>query len=269
MLLSPLSEAEATGCGPPWLVVVHGGSSGHRWWLGVESMIVGVLQPEVRPLQEQYQYVFPAETPSGLPPLRGIEHQIDLVPGSVLPNRPSYRCDHDATKELQKQSDELINKGFVRESLSPCVVLAFFVPKKDGTWRMCIDSRAINNIIVKWIYVDQDKVEAIKSWPIPKNITKVRGFHGLASFYRRFINNFSVVAAPITECMKKELYKDDPDFYEDWLAQIEGTKIQGTKFLLQKGFMFHGNKLCVPRGLYMDLLIKEVHSSGLGGHFGV
>ncbi|XP_074299674.1 uncharacterized protein LOC141630824 [Silene latifolia] len=56
----------------------------------------------VKPLIEQYQDVFPAEVPSGLPPLRGIEHQIGLMPGSVLPNRPAYRCDPAATKELQK-----------------------------------------------------------------------------------------------------------------------------------------------------------------------
>ncbi|XP_074315580.1 uncharacterized protein LOC141651781 [Silene latifolia] len=58
------------------------------------------LPAEVRPLLEHYQDVFPAEFPSGLPPLRGIEHQIDLVRGSVLPNRPAYRCDPDATREL-------------------------------------------------------------------------------------------------------------------------------------------------------------------------
>ncbi|XP_074318604.1 uncharacterized protein LOC141655422 [Silene latifolia] len=67
----------------------------------------------------------------------------------------------------------------------------------------------------------------------------------------------------------KDMYKDDPDFYEDWLAQTEGTKIQGTKFFLHKGFLFHGNKLCVPRGSYRDLLIKKVHSSGLESHLGV
>ncbi|XP_074265516.1 uncharacterized protein LOC141587954 [Silene latifolia] len=44
---------------------------------------------KAKPLIAQYQDVFSTELPSGLPPLRGIEHQIDLVPGSVLPNRPA------------------------------------------------------------------------------------------------------------------------------------------------------------------------------------
>ncbi|XP_074288671.1 uncharacterized protein LOC141613825 [Silene latifolia] len=92
---------------------------------------------EVQPLIKKYKEVFPTELPSGLPPLRGIEHHIDLVPGSVLPNRPAYRCDPTTTKELQHQIEELMTKGFVRESLSPVCKTALSVPKKDGSWRMC------------------------------------------------------------------------------------------------------------------------------------
>jgi hypothetical protein len=302
------------------------------------SVVVSLLQ--------EYEDVFPNDVPSGLPPIRGIEHQIDFVLGATIPNRPAYRSNPEETKELQRQVEELMAKGHVRESMSPCAVPVLLVPKKDGTWRMCVDCRAINNITVKYrhpiprlddmldelhgsciftkidlksgyhqirmkegdewktafktkyglyewlvmpfgltnapstfmrlmnhalrafigrfvvvyfddilvyskdlnehinhlqcvldvlrkeklyanlkkcsfcmekvvflgyvisakgIEVDEEKVKAIKEWPTPKSITEVRSFHGLASFYRRFVKNFSTLAAPLTEIVKKSV----------------------------------------------------------------
>ena len=59
--------------------------------------------------------------------------------GATIPNRPAYRSNLEETKELQKQISELKEKGYVRESMSPCTIPVILVPKKDGTWRMCVD----------------------------------------------------------------------------------------------------------------------------------
>jgi hypothetical protein len=97
------------------------------------------LPSVVADLLQDFEDVFPQETLAGLPPIRGIEHQIDLIPGAALPNRPPYQTNPEETKEIQRQVQELLDKGFVHESLSPCDVPVILVPKKDGSWRMCVD----------------------------------------------------------------------------------------------------------------------------------
>jgi hypothetical protein len=59
------------------------------------------LPSVVLDLLQDFKDVFPDEIPAGLPPLRGIEHQIDLVPGASLPNHPAYRTNPEETKEIQ------------------------------------------------------------------------------------------------------------------------------------------------------------------------
>jgi hypothetical protein len=108
------------------------------------------LPPAVANVLEEYLDVFPSEIPAGLPLMRGIEHQIDLIPGASLPKRAPYRTNLEETKEIQRQVQELLDKGYVRESLSPCAIPIILVPKKDGTWRMCVNCRAINNITIRY-----------------------------------------------------------------------------------------------------------------------
>jgi hypothetical protein len=85
----------------------------------------------------EYTDDFSSEVPTGQPPLRGIEHQINLIPGASLPNHALYRTNREETKEIMCQVQELLDKRYVRESLSHCVVPVILVPKKDVLWRMC------------------------------------------------------------------------------------------------------------------------------------
>uniref|UniRef100_A0A2N9HAC1 RNA-directed DNA polymerase n=1 Tax=Fagus sylvatica TaxID=28930 RepID=A0A2N9HAC1_FAGSY len=109
---------------------------------GVKSdEAASVIPNEVQSLLERFKGLTPEELPAGLPPLRDIQHQIEFVPGSILPNLPHYRMPPSDHAELRKQVGELLKKGLIRESLSPCAVPALLTPKKDGTWRMLAITR--------------------------------------------------------------------------------------------------------------------------------
>jgi hypothetical protein len=65
--------------------------------------IASSIPPVATNLLQEYEDIFSSEIPPGLPPMRGVEHQIDLIPSATLPNRAAYRTNPEETKEIQRQ----------------------------------------------------------------------------------------------------------------------------------------------------------------------
>ena len=102
---------------------------------------------------DDFQDVFPNQLPKGPPPKRKVEHKIDLVEGAEPTSRPPYRLKPKEQDELEAQLKDLLAQGFIRPSCSPYGAPILFVPKKDGRWRMCVDSRALNKSTIKDKYL--------------------------------------------------------------------------------------------------------------------
>ncbi|XP_057511924.1 uncharacterized protein LOC130794016 [Actinidia eriantha] len=100
------------------------------------------------PVVNEFMDVFPDEL-SGVPVDREIDFTIELLPGTSPISITPYRMSPAELKELKEQLQELLDKGFIRPSVSLWGAPILFVKKKDGTMRLCIDYRQLNRVTVK------------------------------------------------------------------------------------------------------------------------
>ncbi|KAL0540790.1 hypothetical protein IC582_020804 [Cucumis melo] len=295
---------------------------------GILASVVDTREPEVslssEPVVREYPDVFSDELP-GLSPPREIDFVIKLEPGIAPILRAPYKMAPAELKELKVQLQELLNKGFIRPSVSPWGAPVLFVKKKDGFMCLFIDYIELNKVTVKNRYplpriddlfdqlqgatvfskidlrsgyhqlrirdsdipkttfrsryghykfivmsfgltnapvvfmdlmnrvfkdfldtfvivfideiliyskteaeheehlhqalktlranklyakfskfsVDPAKIKAITSWPRPSTVSEIRSFLGLAGYYRRFVEDFSRIASPLTQLTRK------------------------------------------------------------------
>jgi hypothetical protein len=362
------------------------------------STRVDDLPEGIQELLEEFVDIIVDELPRSLPLMRSVSHHIYLIPGASFLNKATYRLTPQENEEVKRQVQELLDKGLVRESLSPCVVPTVLSPKKDEGWRMCTDSRAINKITIRYrfplprmddlmdflsgekyfskidlksgyhqirmregdewktsfktneglyewlvmlfgltnapstfmrlmnellkdfirkfviVYLDDiliysksvaehlkhlaivmqklqqekllinmknssfmktkliylgffisenelrmdpDKVEVIKNWPSPRNVFEVRSFHGLASFYQKFIKNFNGISAEMMDILKKR-HK-----YFHWTTEAENSfnllkrKITKQPVLVLPDFQNTFQVKCDASGFAIGAVLKQ------------
>jgi hypothetical protein len=104
------------------------------------------------PVVSEFPDVFPEELP-GMPPDRDIEFVIELMSGTAPIYKSPYMMATPELAELKEHIKELLEKGFVHPSSSPWGAPVIFISKKDGTQRLCVDYRALNEVTVKNKYL--------------------------------------------------------------------------------------------------------------------
>ncbi|GJX52233.1 putative reverse transcriptase domain-containing protein [Tanacetum coccineum] len=130
---------------------------------------------------KEFSDVFPEDLP-GIPPVRQVEFQIDLIPGAAPIARTPYRLAPSEMQELSNQLQELTDRGFIRPSTSPWGAPVLFVKKKDGSFRMCIDYRELNKLTIKNRYplprID-DLFDQLQGSSVYSKIDLRSGYHQL------------------------------------------------------------------------------------------
>ncbi|KAA3470991.1 DNA/RNA polymerases superfamily protein [Gossypium australe] len=122
---------------------------------GVDTYLVYIMdstkaRKEINqvPIVKGFFDMFPEEL-LGMPPDREVEFSIEVAPGSMPISCSPYRMVPLELKELKKQLQDLLDKRFIRPSVSPWGVLILFMKKKDETLRLCINYRQLNKVTVK------------------------------------------------------------------------------------------------------------------------
>lgn len=149
-------------------------NSAHAYAIQLVSVAAATttpLDPQIPVLLNEFEDVF--MEPKGLPPHRAHDHAIPLLEGTSPVNVKPYRYPFFQKSEIEKIITDMLRDGIIRPTTSPFSSPVLLVKKKDGTWRMCIDYRALNKVTIKDKFpipvVDEPigRLSCISTTPIP------------------------------------------------------------------------------------------------------
>ncbi|WJX52291.1 hypothetical protein P8452_38420 [Trifolium repens] len=103
-------------------------------------------QGELEDLLQRFSHIF--RDPTGLPPKRRRDHAINLIEGQGAVNVRPYRYPHHHKNEIEKQVKDMMSAGIIQHSSSAYSSPVILVKKKDNSWRMCVDYRALNKVTI-------------------------------------------------------------------------------------------------------------------------
>jgi hypothetical protein len=172
-LMSPLGEEVVTKLVPPEP------KKGRCYQMAIDSKEPDSL--EIIKVVLEFPDVFPEDL-SGMPQERKVEFAIELLPGTAPISKRAYKVSGPELVELKKQIDELSDKGYIRPSTSPWATHVLFMEKKDGTRRMCIDYRALNEVMIKNKYPlprIEDLFDQLRGASVFSKIDLRSGYHQL------------------------------------------------------------------------------------------
>jgi hypothetical protein len=178
------------------------------------------------PVVNEFPDVFPKDLP-GMPPNRDIKYVIELKPGTAPIYKTSFKMTTPELAELKEHIKELVENGFIHPSSSAWGAPMIFVPKKDGTQRLCMDYRALNEVTIKNKYplprID-DLFDQLRGACMFSKIDLRSGYHQLkvrecdiprTAFILRYgLYEFTVMSFGLTNAPAYFMYRMNKVFFE-------------------------------------------------------
>ncbi|XP_076892735.1 uncharacterized protein LOC143544532 [Bidens hawaiensis] len=158
---------------------------------------------QITALLTNFQTVF--DTPHSLPPSRPHDHHIPLHNNQPVNVKP-YRYPHFQKQVMTQLIDEMLRDGVIRPSQSPFSSPVLLVKKKDGTWRFCVDYRALNAVTIRNCFPITTSDELLDELNGATIFFKIDLRSGIIGYYRRFVPQYANIATPLTDLLKEKAF---------------------------------------------------------------